>query len=199
MNAGIADILKDRITLPYIDRLAGLVKTIEEEGRTREDQPFRFRYPVACTVSDPECGPSDLRDLVPDSTKKSIMYFEEIQGARSIGDHTISKWESIIRLVGWFNLDELGKTECFVSQEIVPEILTLIPVRAFLGSTPPFYNLCITEIKSTIKDFNVFSRYDYTKDLMKHLGRSDWFGLDIKVVFMTGDCVAPFSPGIPVC
>ena len=112
MTTDFAEALKTEISgLPFIDRLAGMVRpvTFSEETDTGKRRKV---FPVACNVSAADCVTSGkYQDLVPDSAKKSVLYFEENGGATVVGKEKnqfqIPREDSF----GW--LAKPGKARCY--------------------------------------------------------------------------------------
>lgn len=204
MTNDIAEILRDKIeTLPFVDRIAGLVKalTISEETDSGKK---RKTFPVACNVSQADCMAGAYQDLVPDSAKKSVIYFEEAGGTQMLGfDGPKMKFRSNLRLVGWLNLKKMGLTDCGWSSTAVLQI-----IRELSDYTQPsnhnnkFIHLKITGISEAEKSAAIFSRYTYDETVTQYLIYPyDYFALNISVEFFVNkNCIEDAEiPDIEIC
>ena len=112
MTGALAAILRTYLQgLPFVDRLAGVVRTVTITGEDGK----RKAFPVACNVTNADCTAGRYQDLVPDSSRKSVMYFEDggtVLTGLLKGD---PQFRSTIRLIGWLNLKKMGLTDCDLS------------------------------------------------------------------------------------
>jgi len=202
MNADIANILNAYITpLPFIERNAGLVKTISYAAPTDDDKTFQKSIPVACNVSHADCVRSNkkLESLVPDSSVKSISYWEDQGVRKGSDDHRDFSFESSLRFVCWLNLKKLGKTDCSYSALAITNILNAIPTRS-LNSTP-YTRIQVRNDGEIVKDKSIFSKYTYEEDKMQYLMYPfDYFALDFVVKFcIPKSCIIQWENGTEGC
>ena len=110
----IIDPILASITPNFIDRYGGLVETLEVKEVIDPANPSKTqiqKFPISCYVDQSECNDpeSKYRDLVPDETKASILYFEELnpmrfEGLRSEVNRAYvnwQQWRGKARLVVW--------------------------------------------------------------------------------------------------
>ena len=198
MNAMIADILKTNIeSLPFIDRLSGLVRTVsikEESGRIT-------RKPIACDVSSDDCARGTYQDLVPNSSKLSIVYFEENGGVQPIGNEKNNYvFRSQLRMVGWLNLKKMGFTNCTWSGNAVLQILSRLPRNVFNSGN--FQKIKITAIAEAEKSAeNIFGKYTYDETVNQYLLYPfDYFALNITTEFQVNpDCIEEMNMEEELC
>ncbi len=164
--------------LPFVDKITGIVKqgNITTAGVTKS-------IPIAVDAA--EFGASEgtgvYSEFVPDSSKDSIIYFEDL-GANAVNHH--HKWieyEGIIKLVCWFDYTKtkplLHDTSWFVA-----EVLKQMPkkFKAFE---------CFTAMFCTFRDQDprdgaVFTKYTYFEDLTQFWTYPyDYFSLNFDTAF----------------
>lgn len=187
MTTDFAEALRLEIsTLPFIDRLAGLVRPVTFKDEVKAGTFARKVFPVACGVSAKDCvTDGKYQDLVPDSAKKSVIYFEENGGAKVIAKEKNNlKYQATIRLVGWLNLPKLGVDNCSWSAVAVLGIISKLPDQYF--NLNNLYTRClITGISEAEKLPSIFSKYTYDETMTQYLlFPFDYFALDITIEFV---------------
>lgn len=196
MNFEIANVIKGYLVdKVYADRIVGIVKVNDvgtEGGKS-------VRYPIAYNSDPDECKKSSTYlNLVPDSKKKSVIYFED-QGVRKIGQQgkNISYQSSLI-LVGWLNGKKLGMNGGTISGLVVNDIIKSIP-SGYLNSSP-YVKIRINVTGQLPKSVNIFSRYTYDEKVLQYLMYPyDYFALTIVTDFdVNSDCVPSFDINNPV-
>ena len=137
----IDTILTPKISvLDFVDRYAGIVRTINiAEGNGTETGIIK-RYPLACDVTGVDCANVGVyQNLVPDDTKKSVVYWEMISPMSNMGmtktrDFYRKKFKGTARLVVWLNLAKLGIDNCTDSILVLPILEKEITTKdLFLG------------------------------------------------------------------
>lgn len=106
MNEPLAAILAERLrTLPFADRVAGLVRPVEQRLPDGERTIVnRYPYPVNLPVK--TCDNSDFY-LLPSPETASIHFFED-GGSRPYEFQAgVKGFESSLRLLGWLNPNRL--------------------------------------------------------------------------------------------
>lgn len=174
MNKKIAEILKDQISsLDWIDKIAGLVRPV-----TFKDKAGNVKtMPIYLNGVD-MCKASAYEDLVPDSSKKSILYFEDggmdVINAGCLYIDVLSS----LKLVCWCNLKIIN-----------PEYSSAIPMKLEILRTIP------TKIDNTdwVTKINVqfagedmanpFTPYTYDEQKQFLIYPYDYFSLNYKVRF----------------
>lgn len=202
MNALIADILKQEIEdLPFVDRITGLIRALVYTEKNADGVTIRKVLPLACDVSADDCARGKYQDLVPNSDKRSVLYFEEIGGVEDIGRHGRNyQFRSRLRLVGWLNLKKMGITSCSWSGQAVLQILTrLHQGYENSGNILKAQITSITEVEKSAA--GIFGKYTYDEAVNQYLLYPyDYFALNISVEFeVNPDCIEDFVPGEPLC
>ena len=198
MIKDVANILKAKIdTLPFVDRIAGIVQIAKDKQPKQGGGFNEIKFPVGCEVNGTDCeeGSDRLTDLVPNSDKKSVFYFEDIGGVQFIERvRNDLNFQANLRLVGWLNMKLLGKNQCSVTSLIVANI-----IRSLTEGKKSFNQDSFTRIKIEINqqvtnNANIFSNYTYSETETQYLMYPyDFFALDLRVFFSINEnCMDDF-------
>lgn len=198
MNYAIATILNTYLTtLPFSDRMAGVVKAVTFVTGTSE-RPVKKTIPVDCGVSQADCMDGKYQDLVPNSKYKSISYFED-GGVRlvSINERDYA-FQANLRLVYWINLKKVGKTDCNVSALAVTNVLNKLPQSPFNSGI--YSRMRIKVSQELVKSAAIFSKYTYDEAVTQYLMYPfDYFALDLTVDFLINkSCIIDWENGTPL-
>ena len=184
----IDTILSPEITaLSFADKYAGIVKTINIAVDNQTDTGIVKRYPVACNVVNGDCANIGLyNELVPDDTKKSVIYWEMIQpmynaGYTKTNDFYNKRFKGVARLVVWLNLAKLGIDECNGAIYAIPILEKILTKRGKIQSGVYENSILRIEPKGLVKqDINtIFGGYDYPKIKNYYLYPFDFFAIDV--------------------
>lgn len=191
MNRIIANYIKDNlIDLPFADKVGGLVQTLEYKDPTGENKMIAKKMPVSYdiinqdgTVSDDCIGRN--QELVPNSSKRSIMYVED-NGATPIGaDRRGLKLSSSLIIVGWLNRKRLVNNEFTeISHYCIMQILEM-----FVGKNPTnlqgITSLTFSGGQILPQDNKIFSKYSYDEKIMQYLRPPyDAFAIALKAEYV---------------
>lgn len=182
MNKELATVLRNRIaSLPFIDVLAGLVQTVETESFVDGTGAKKVsRYPVSYDIAGTEICLGKEKDLQPDSSRRSIIYFEDFGSVPSLSRGGFTSYVSQVRLVAWLNRDRLVGDKY---AEITGTCINLIIGK--LSPTNPinvgmFTRLTIKPVKIPEQSAALFSRYTYDEKVRQYLRPPfDVFGIDL--------------------
>lgn len=192
----------------YVDVYGGLAQqavSIEEIGEGLFSETI---FPVSMNVDGQACLDGKYSDLIPDSSKRSIFYFEglgdmdfrEPEGRRSAqarneGRIAIADY----RLVGWLNLPLLGENSP-VSHKVVCDLLGSIHGYSIID--PQSIDLsAVSQIRYKVirqvnRDVKIFERYSYGDKMNLLLSPYDFFALIIQVqAIMKGGTCCTYEPG----
>ena len=184
----IDTILSPQITaLEFADKYAGIVKTINIAVDNQTETGTIKRYPVACNVQGDDCANVGIYgELVPDDTKKSVIYWELIQPMTNTGytktkDFFNKRFKGTARLIVWLNLAKLGIDECNGAILTLPILEKILTQKGKLLSGVYENSLLWIEPKSLVKqDINtIFGSYDYPKLKNYYLYPYDFFAIDV--------------------
>jgi len=174
--------------LDFVDRYAGIVRTINiAEGNGTETGIVK-RYPVACDVTGADCANLGIyQDLVPNDTKKSVIYWEMIAPMSNVGYTSTrnffeKRFRGTARLVVWLNLAKLGIENCTDAVNIIPILEKEITTRGkIMGGVFDGAQLRIQPQKMVAQEINtVFGKYDYNKLKNFYLYPFDFFAIDVQ-------------------
>ena len=191
MNELIADILKNNLAgLTWIDRYAGLVRTASIKVKSGDTTIIK-QFPVACNVTEADCTTDKYQDLVPNSTKRSIIYFEDNGVSYELYRGNMLKGTANLRLVCWFNLKKFGNTDCTYSATLINDLLSHLPIN--LNDYTPLANATLRIDSEEPKTAAIFNRYSYDELLNQYLLYPyDYFAVNLIVTFyMPKNCIDP--------
>lgn len=177
MQQEIATILKSKIfDLPFVDLIAGLAQPIQQADLDENNERRKVVFPMAYDVTDnsetqPNCRVGKERDLVPDSSRKSIFYFED-QGTRrrtGSGRPGSVAMQTNIRLVGWINKQKLvgndySQIQTYINSAIMGRLIRANPINH--GNIK---RLTITLGGFPKADGTLFSQYSYDETIRQFL------------------------------
>lgn len=169
-------------TLPWIDKYAGVVKIISQKNESNKTQFF----PVSCQSTFTECNSSRYKDLIPDSSKKSVVYLED-KGIRPVG---VNKWSATFDLVAWLNFDKIGFSGCSYAGVAIAGILSKLDINPFNSGV---YTSIMMEVTGQAPvNQNPFQKYSYDEAVTQFMMYPfEYFVLSINVNFdITPTCIS---------
>lgn len=187
MNFIIANTFKDLIQpLPFVDVLAGLTRVQKEIIPNESGQQLFQTYPVECSVTSTQISNGDYIDLGPDSSKKSILYFEDL--GTQFKDKNVREMVFIsrLRLVGWMNLDKFVGGGCSMSAQVVANIISVLTANQpfNIAAEINLTKVRVTQITELAKNSDIFLKYSYKEEMLQHLMYPfDYFALEIATEF----------------
>ena len=187
-------IVTELTTLSFKDVLVGIAQPlkINDNGKVRTVPAAYNANPTACQVG------SYYLDLVPNSSKKSIIYFEE-EGTR-INSYTKEyvDMSSEVLLVCWFNYKKINKT-LHTPTLLVANVMKLIPSRL---ANMTYINSIRIEFKEELAHTpQIFSRYSYNEAEHQYITYPyDYFALSYTINYRVNlDCVPLISESLEPC
>lgn len=170
-------------TLSFIDQYAGIVRTVNMKFDGVEK-----KFPIACNVTGADCNnPSTFENLVPDDSKKSVIYWEEMQPMQVVGftptnSYYNRKMQGTARIVVWLNLAKFGEVDCNAPIEFMLELERVITKQVKINGG--FFDdnlLWILPIKTVQNDVaTIFGKYTYPKNLNFYMYPFDFFAIDVQ-------------------
>lgn len=166
-----------KANLPFSDKVAGLVKVGSKDDK---------RFPIAYNMN-PVAGDNDhYTDLVPDSSKTSILYFMD-QGTSEEDPHNhYTDYRAVLKLVVWVNYTKINE---MITTPIHNDSYLVAEVRNKLTEYFRGYK-CIAFCHTTIlgqdqKDGGVFSAFtNYNEQEEQYYTYPyDYFSLNLDVYF----------------
>lgn len=163
VNLIVNEIVSSLASLPFLDKITGIVKaaTVSDAGGNIKV------FPVALNLNLTECEDSQILDYVPNSTKTSIIYFED-RGTtfRQCQDQALEFTANFL-LVCWFNYKLIDSTLTNTSQ-ITANILKYLPLGN-MGNITPLMNVWLEVVSQEPNDGAVFSKYSYKEEISQYL------------------------------
>lgn len=179
----IGNILIDKLNgLPFLDKYAGVVKTITIADPSAQGRNSIKKFPASCNLTLEECKSGNhYFDLCPDSSKKSVLFLKD-RGARLVNrSGTISNWKVSYDLVCWLNLPLLGETTCSYSAFAIMGIIGKFPITPFNDGTV-YQKINISAISQRTED--PYKEYSFEEKVTQYLMYPyDYFVLSIEVEF----------------
>lgn len=187
MNHKIAYLLKSYLeTLSWKDQVSGLVQTVH----TFTPEQKSKSYPVSCDVTADACVKGDYLALTPDSSKKSVLYFEDggCSMIERVGNRL--KFRSSLRLVGWLNFLKINEVTCEADLrscgtvgDYVIEVIKLLPTSPI--TTTDFVSIMVSGIDEAEHSSEIFSKYTYSEELVQYLLHPyGFFAIDLSINFV---------------
>lgn len=173
----LSQAMKQRIEdLSFIDKIAGLVKTIETNSK--EDQKL-IKFPAAVESASPPMA-WNYTDLVPNSNKKSIFYFEgrgvKMGGITQKGVQA----DATIRLIGWLNHNFGAGSDIAAAAQIIKRLAGVNPFNVGV-----LHQVSVAPVTFLDSEEKLFSRYTYDEKVNQFLmAPFSAFAIDFKVSFI---------------
>lgn len=189
MNEVVANYLIEKIAAEsWVHKLSGIVKPFIRMDYLFDEElesniPVRNIYPVSCKLSFEECSSSAYSELMPNSSFRSVAYFEDNGSEVYEYKKNNSYIKSRLRFVCWLNMNLIEHTGCTISDQIIPRVISL-----FHQSKPTNYS-GVVELTTRVvsvpkKDANIFGQYTYNQEISQYLLYPyDYFALDIEATY----------------
>ena len=171
--------------LAFVDKITGIVKPATVTTSTGEVKTF----PVALNLDVSQCNESELLDYVPDSTKTSIIYFEDRGVTFRECKAQAIEFTANFLLVCWFNYKLINPTLTNTSQ-IVANIIKYLPLGN-MGTITPLMNVWLEVGGQEPNDGGVFSRYSYKEEISQYITYPyDYVALSLRADYRVRlDCI----------
>ena len=177
------------LSVQFSDKVAGLVVPMKKSVNKVEKV-----FPVAINTPT-DCNMSVYTDLVPDSTKTSIIYCEHI-GDIAMENALRNVWitSATLRLVCWYNMDRINQGK-FVDEGIIANnVLSQIPKR-LRDNLFTYVRSVLLSPERIIFGAEIFSKYTYdevrTQFMTLPYGA---FAIDIDVQYVMNKCAETLIP-----
>lgn len=208
MNKEICRILKDWLLsnggLPFVEVMAGMVQTVEyKDPMGDEGVMVTKRMPVSTdTNMATNCKLTPERELIPDSMKKGLLYFEDY-GAQYIGRGSGERLEyrSNVRLICWMNRARLvGDAYTEITSYCITNVLAKLNLQRPVNSGN-FIAIRVEPGRIYPQDKGIFSRYTYDETITQYLRPPfEFFAVDLTVTyFIHPACIGQLQFVDPVC
>ena len=189
--AQAVELLRDKIqALNWVERFGGLTQVVSYETFDQDNRRIEKTIPISCLANSKDCNTLDqfYQNLIPDSSKKSVLYFEPLQGFRDNGaingNQYFRNYTAQVRLVGWVNSKRLGLSDdCLLSAKLIRSLFPIL-LSEFKSLTGVLEGakLRFRNPNVVVKNPNIFSSYTYDIDTQFLINPYDYFAIDIDVV-----------------
>jgi len=190
--------------LPYLEALnfaetvVGCVTTMSVNRPIKDNKVTIKKFPAYINENITSCANSDYIDLVPNSDKKSIIYFEENGITTNLINKDYMEVEASVRLVFWCNLKRINST--LKDTELLKlNIIKAIPTE--LQNINPYSFIRVILKGEGKKDVSIFNKYTYNEEEKQYLIYPfDYFALNYNISFNAGiNCVEELIINPSVC
>ena len=199
----ICDNFKTQIAaLPYSGKVAGLTKTAVRriEGETEDGQKYLLseqKFPIASNVVGASCFDNGTyKELAPNSTLKSVIYFEQLSPEIITPETQLKQYEANVkfRLVAWFHLKKIGVTG-ELPNEIKYELMKILQTGISVTVNGHVSKVRIA-INQIVTDPSVFAKYSYEKVLIENmlLYPYAYFAIDCTASYFLNPKCYTFTP-----
>lgn len=205
MNKELATVLRNKLAaLPFIDLLAGMVQTVTQSDPNQDESApavITKRFPVSYdTTGAGTCQGQEVA-LIPDSSRKSIIYFEDYGIAVTGRLHGLVAYNSSLRLICWLNRANLvGDHYTEISGRcmagIVDTLLTQNPENVGM-----FTRLSVNVARIPPQDPALFGKYTYDETVRQYLRPPfEFFGIDLTATYQApAKCLSGINWNLQQC
>lgn len=199
MHTVLANWLADQIaTKHYADLVTGVVMSYTRKTESGK----RFVYPgVTSGYGLPTCDTPEIFEVAPDSSRKSIFFFEDLTGEQVVKyEGNFIYFRATVRLIGWLNLAKLGLTGQGWGTKIMLDILSTIP-DGVINIPEHHINAGSIIVGSTLpRGQGIWAGYSVFRDRKDflHETRHDHFAVNLELTWrMSKACLASIPQNDP--
>lgn len=211
LNA-VTNLLKIKLSeLPFLEVIGGIVQPIDkvEEKYDNNNNVVGYTsttFPISCGMSNDCFDSGRYMALVPDDSKRSVGYFEQIGGVKPIGTtgpkNNIVCYEGRLRFVCWLNLQRLGLVDncTYAPQFVINTICNIEGGCRFDNSVFPESHFTVEVIEEPKRDASIFKDYSYDRNRLQFLlFPFDYFAIDLRIkMYISKGCLEPIVLGEPI-
>lgn len=204
MNKELATVLRNKLaSLPFVDVLAGLAQTVTTQDSNLENPEAAAvvkRFPVSYDTLGVDCQGKEV-GLMPDSSRKSIIYFEDFGIATTGRLHGQTGYNSSLRLICWINRANLvGDSYKEISGRCMASIIDLLAGRN-PENVGMFNRLTVDVVRIPQQDAGLFGRYTYNETDRQYLRPPfEFFGIDLTCkYYVPAKCLQGINWDNPKC
>jgi hypothetical protein len=202
MNKALCLVLRDKLVgLPFVDVLAAMAQTLTRDDVNQDTQlGYTKREPVSTDCLGIECEGREV-SLIPNSNRKSIIYFEDYGISTTDVWHGHTGYNSSIRLVCWLNrLNLVGNKY----QDVAGRMMAAIIARLCTGNPQNvgmFIRLTVQVARIPPQDPALFSRYTYFESDRQYLRPPfEFFAIDFNCKFyVPANCLQDIDWNVQGC
>jgi len=195
VNLIVDKIVEELESLVFIDRITGMVKHAMVSDANGNVKTF----PVALNLDVSKCNDSELLDYVPDSSKTSIIYFED-KGTtmRGMSGGYIDFTANFV-LVCWYNFKKINKTMTNTSY-IAANLIKALPIGN-MGNISPLIGVFLEVTGQQANDGAIFAPYSYKQEISQYITYPyDYVALNLRADFrVRPECVDDITLNTTKC
>jgi hypothetical protein len=182
------------IDLPFVDKITGIVRA----AKIQDSQGNIKTIPIAYNSNPTTCNDSELIDFGPDTSKTSIIYFEDRGTQMNKMENSSIYFTSNFTLVCWFNYLKVDQTLTNTSQ-ITANLLKYLP--EVIGNISPLIGVVLTVTGQQANDGSVFSKYSYFEEISQYITYPyGYVALDLQAEYrVRKECVADIVIDAALC
>lgn len=171
--------------IPFIDIYSGLVQTVQFKETDGDGISTTKRYPVSYNVvGDAICTKFPEKAVIPDSSRKGIIYFEDVAGISTVrelsGDRFIYRLNLV--MVVWLNRRKITGDDYANISPSAYEIITE-KLRVDKAGENQIKNITFSRFR---QDPNIFAKYSYDETERQYLRPPyEYFAVDVSVNFLS--------------
>lgn len=182
------------INLGWVGLFGGVTQRVSVPQSTENGVIYKS-IPVSCNAAYTDCIKNNrYKELIPDSGKRSVVYWEVTQGFSDNGEDNHRRRRILqgqARLVGWINTNLLGINECNTAAKAIRSLMPILYQRFDSATSGALFENSSVEfefISEEVKSSEIFG-YDYGKNKDGFLLHPyDYFALNVKVTARLALC-----------
>ena len=198
INTIVKNIIPYLEALNFSDVVGGIATTISQNKPAKDNKIIVKKFPAYYNENKTTCSASDYIDLVPNTSKRSIIYFENNGIKISPINGNIIECLADVRLVCWANLKKINDT--FINADTL-KLLVIQAMPVSLSNVLPYSFIRIELTGEETKNASIFSKYTYNEEEKQYLIYPfDYFALNYEISFYVGiNCIDPILISPSVC
>lgn len=187
----VADRIVTYLTLPLVDKITGIVKPLRYNNAGK-----LLVIPVAFNTDVSKCSQSQLLDYCPDSSKRSIIYFEDLGTTFSQWEGKYMMFTAQMRLVCWFNYKRIGGHS---PDQVALNLLKYLPDN--MGNFDDLIGVWLDVQRQEPNDGTAFGRYTYPEEISQFITYPyDYVSFILNATFKVAkDCIDDLTPEVDPC
>lgn len=202
MQKELTNILKGKLlTLPFADLVAGLAQTLTYTDTNEDGATVTKRLPVSYDVwNGGDCTGKEIA-LIPDSSRKSIIYFEDYGIAPAGVLHGLQGYIASLRLVCWLDRSKLvGDAYTEIAGRCQASIIGVL-CNTNPKNSGMFQRLSLKLQRIPPQDPALFARYTYNETDRQYLRPPfEFFGIDLTAAFyVSAKCLEGINWNVEAC
>lgn len=202
MNKELSKVLRDRIKdVVFADSIFGLVQAVEFYQNDENDKRVVKRMPVAIQDIEQDCVSRETT-ATPDSSKKGIIYFEDLGTISNGRARNGFAFTSTLMLVCWINRARVvADAYAEITAMAIVDILERLKAEQNPENVSFFTALKVKVGRIPKQDALLFAKYTYDEKETQYLRPPfEFFGIELKCDYeINRSCISEIEIKEPVC